>query len=160
MRTLIDRIKAVQRSSPVDVSGLAEHLGVEVNYVLLEPTISGELVREGDSYAININARDASTRQRFTLAHELGHYIYHRDLIGKGLDDDRAYRSTMNGRYFNTRIGPRQETEANKFAANLLMPWSLIEDMQRNGLDSRQIADQLRVSEQAMAIRLGELSAS
>lgn len=156
MKTLVSKIKRAQRSAPVDVEWLASDLGAKVNKTFLPDGIAGELVREKDGFTINISAWDPPTRQRFTLAHELGHLVYHQDLIGNGIDDDKAYRSTDRGRYFNTRIGPRQETEANKFAANLLMPWGLIEEMQANGLSRAQMAHQLRVSEHAMAIRLGE----
>lgn len=52
------------------------------------------LERVGDTFLITVAANDPLTRQRFTLAHELGHYMLHRTLIGDGLDDDRAYRST------------------------------------------------------------------
>lgn len=156
MTTLISKLKAAQRSAPVDLEGLASDLGLKINYAYLEREISGELVCDNGSFSININANDPPTRQRFTLAHELGHYVRHRELIGSGLDDDRAYRSTNHGRYFNTRIGPAQETEANKFAANLLMPWHLIEEMQTDGLTRSQIAKRLGVSEHAVAIRLGE----
>ncbi len=156
METLTSKIKAVQRDAPVDLEALASSLGLRVNYAFLPSGISGELVSESGGFAININATDPTSRQRFTLAHELGHFVRHRDLIGTGIDDDRAYRSTNQGRYFNTRIGPRQETEANKFAANLLMPWHLIEDLRAEGLDRAQMARRLGVSEHAMAIRLGE----
>jgi len=153
---LIDLLKRAQASAPVNVDGLAEDLGLAVRKTWLDDDISGEIVRAQDRYEVNLNARDAETRQRFTLAHEIGHFLYHRDLIGDGLDDDRAYRSTNKGRYFNTRIGPTHETEANKFAANLLMPWPLIEEMQALGLSRKQMAARLKVSEHAMAIRLGE----
>ncbi len=156
METIFDKIKAAQRAAPVDVDGLAKALGVEVNHSFLDTDISGELVRGDAQFVVNVNAKDPQTRQRFTLAHELGHLIHHRELIGSGLDDDRAYRSTSAGRYFNKRIGPRQETEANKFAANLLMPWHLIEELQAEGLTRPQMAKRLGVSEHAMAIRLGE----
>lgn len=154
---VIDRIKRAQRAAPVDVLGLAEDLGVRVNDSVLDSDISGELVQVSPGvFEINVNARNPVTRQRFTIAHELGHYLYHKDLIGSGVDDDRAYRSTSRGRYFNTRIGPREETAANQFAANLLMPWRLIEELRGEGLTRGQMAGRLLVSEHAMAIRLGE----
>lgn len=156
MDTLISKIRRVQRATPVDLERLASDLGIRVNSTYLPNGISGELVKDGDNYTININASDPPTRQRFTLAHEIGHFVYHRDLVGNGIDDDRAYRSTDRGRYFNTLIGPKQETEANKFAANVIMPWNLIEEMQQEGLSRSEMARRLRVSEQALAIRLGE----
>lgn len=155
--TIIDAIRRAQRGAPVDVEGLASDLGLRVNFSFLDPTVSGELRRVSeDRYEINVNARDPETRQRFTIAHELGHFINHRDLIGDGIDDDRAYRSTSAGRYHNTRIGPKQETEANRFAASLLMPNNIISDLKSEGLSRREVAKRLGVSEHALAIRTGE----
>jgi Zn-dependent peptidase ImmA (M78 family) len=112
--------------------------------------------RRGDGgYLITVNAIDSLTRQRFTTAHELGHYMLHRDRIGDGIADDRAYRSTSSSKYRNTRIGPRQETQANTFAANVLMPFDLIERLKREGYSTPgELAKRLAVSEQAMSIRL------
>lgn len=157
MQTVFEKVRQAQKSAPVDVFGLARSLGVRVNQSFLDSEISGELVRVGQSaFEINVNANHATTRQRFTAAHELGHFIFHRNLIGDGLDDDRAYRSTQAGRFFNPRIGPKQESEANQFAASLLMPHDLVKNMEAEGLSRRQMADRLGVSEHAMAIRLGQ----
>jgi Zn-dependent peptidase ImmA (M78 family) len=123
----------------------------------VENKVSGMIeCRGGDQYVITVNAKDNERRQRFTLAHEIGHFIYHRSRIGDGLDDDRLYRSTDVGKYHNTDIGPRQEAEANEFAATVLMPWGLIAEMQDQGVrDYKETARRLNVSEQAMKIRLG-----
>jgi predicted transcriptional regulator len=154
---VIDAIKRAQRVAPVDVIGLATDLGLDVRPVYLDEKVSGELEHLGNGrYIIYVNAHHAQTRQRFTIAHELGHYLYHRDLIGSGVGDDTAYRSTIVTKYFNTRIGPAQETEANRFAANLLMPYHLIEQLRAEGLDRKTMAARLQVSEHALAIRLGE----
>ena len=82
--------------------------------------------------------------------------MLHRHLIGDGLDDDRAYRSTSKGKYHNTAIGPRKETEANRFASTILMPKNLIEELRAGGVnDVREFARRLGVSEHAASIRLG-----
>lgn len=161
MMRLSEQYQLVNRfreSAPVDVEALAEALGIEVHSAFLEQDISGMLERDksDDQYRITINALDPQTRQRFTLAHELGHYMLHRHLIGDGVDDDRAYRSTAKGKYHNTAIGPRQETEANKFAANVLMPFELIKALKAKGIETPEdLARELGVSEHAMYIRLG-----
>lgn len=153
----IDAIKSAQRNAPVDLLGLARDLGIEVNDSFLDADVSGELLKtDAGSYQINLNCFDPPTRQRFTLAHEIGHFLLHKDLIGDGLDDDKAYRSTQKGRYFNTRIGPAQETEANKFAAQLLMPSDLINALRAQGKNRTEMAEALGVSEHALAIRLGQ----
>ena len=111
-----------RKSIPVPVHELLGRLGIKLKQAWLADGISGMLENIGETFLITINALDSDTRQRFTLAHEIGHYMLHRHLVGDGVDDDRAYRSTQVGKYHNTLIGPFEEREANKFAANLLMP--------------------------------------
>ena len=143
-------------SAPVPVEGIPQKLGIGFNTAYLSQEISGMLERLESGFVITVNALDPLTRRRFTLAHELGHYMLHRHLIGDGLDDDRMYRSTDKGKYHNTLIGPRQETEANRFAANLLMPKSLI-DRYRMQFDDdvEEMASLFQVSRHSMSIRLG-----
>lgn len=156
MTTIISAIKRAQSRYPVDLDGLCQELGITVHQSWLDDDVSGELVPANGRYLINVNAAHGARRQRFTIAHELGHYFHHRDLIGTGIDDDRAYRSTSAGRYHNTRVGPREETEANRFAANLLMPHNLIAQLRSEGKTTPQsMADALQVSLPAMRIRLG-----
>ncbi len=151
-----ETINQYRRAAPVDVVGLSSALGVPVHEAFLAQGISGMIERSGDGYQIVVNAMDSPTRQRFTVAHELGHYMLHRHLIGNGVDDDRLYRSTEIGKYHNTAVGPREETEANRFAASVLMPHDLIEAKQHAGINSpAQLARELGVSEHAMCIRLG-----
>lgn len=150
-------ISDFQNSAPVNVDALCKALGIKVNYAHLGADVAGMIEKiKDDVYLISVNANDPITRQRFTIAHELGHYVYHRDKMGDGIDDDRAYRSTNVGKYHNTNIGQREETQANIFAANLLMPWGLISSLQDQGIsDPDELASRLGVSKQAMYIRLG-----
>ncbi len=154
---IFSTINEYKKQIPVDVEELAKALGIEVNYAHLGNDVSGMIERIKDkNYLITINADDPKTRQRFTLAHELGHFVYHKDKMGDGIDDDRIYRSTNVGKHHNTRIGANEETQANKFAANLLMPWSLISDLQdKKVTKSDDIAKHLGVSKHAICIRLG-----
>jgi hypothetical protein len=157
MVDLAEAIRKAQRDAPVDLKWLLSELGVKLHAAYLDGDVSGELVPLPDGrFQINVNAAHSLKRQRFTVAHELGHYIRHRHLIGSGIGDDRAYRSTDNVRYHNTAIGPREESEANKFASSLLMPDHLIDRLKRMGKTSPEdMADALQVSLPAMRIRLG-----
>ncbi|MBF9059104.1 ImmA/IrrE family metallo-endopeptidase [Rhodobacterales bacterium HKCCSP123] len=152
-----DILSAARRTIPVPVTSLPARLGIGLKSAFLPAGISGMLERDRGSFLVTINALDPDTRQRFTLAHELGHYMLHRHLVGDGLDDDRAYRSTEAGKYHNTLIGPKEETEANKFAANLLMPReAIMRERDRLGDNVVEMARLFGVSEQAMSIRLGQ----
>lgn len=152
-----DILTEARKTLPVPVESIPAKLGVRLRTAFLSSGISGMLEKDGSGFLITINATDPDTRQRFTLAHELGHYMLHRHLVGDGLDDDRAYRSTELGKYHNTLIGPKEETEANKFAANLLMPReAIIRERERLRNNLAAMANLFGVSEHAMSIRLGK----
>ena len=69
-------VNRYRETIPVDIRGLCDELGVQVHSAFLDPDISGMLESKGNGrYKITVNASDRATRQRFTIAHELGHYI-------------------------------------------------------------------------------------
>jgi Zn-dependent peptidase ImmA (M78 family) len=122
----------------------------------LDEQIAGQIQRlEDGTYKISVNKNDHSFRKRFTMAHELGHFIYHKGLIGSGIDDDRLYRSTSVGNFYNDSIKQQHEVEANKFAAAILMPKPKIQQDYDNHKDLNLVAAMWQVSPQALRIRLG-----
>lgn len=140
---------------PVKIATMARALGIEVKSATLRPRISGQLQRSPDSpsgFRIRINRHEAPSRQRFTIAHEVAHYLLHRDFIGDGIEDSILYRSTLS----DTR-----EAEANRLGAQLLMPKeSVIRVLRELGGRAtpeiaRAMAVRYDVSEAAMSIRLG-----
>lgn len=150
-------VEHIKRDKPVDLHELASDLGLKVKKSFdLEDDIAGMIeCDDNDTHTIFVNALQHPNRQRFTLAHEIGHFLLHRSLIGDGLDDTKAYRSTDAGKYYNGLVGPQEETEANKFAASALMPSHLIDKYQEEGItEASELAKKLQVSEQAMKIRL------
>lgn len=142
-------IKRAQNQAPVPVVGIARELGLDVYAARNWPdTLSGMIKRADDgTYDIYVNASHAKTRRRFTIAHEIAHYVLHRDSIGNGITDDALYRSGLSN---------RQEAHANRFAADILMPWSLLDSLIDNGTtDIVVLAGIFSVSRSAMSIRLG-----
>jgi Zn-dependent peptidase ImmA (M78 family) len=143
---------------PVDVAGAANAIGVRVLYDALPAGVSGKIQRdERGGYYIVANRAEPEVRQRFTIAHELGHYIYHRTLIGDGVADSPAYRAPDETVYENTPLERFHETQANQFAANLLMPLKLIRkaEQEHPGISVKDLAGLFKVSEDAMRIRKG-----
>ena len=136
--------------APIDLYGIAGGLGLGVRLRHDWPdSISGSITRDGPQYIVTLNGHHAAARQRFTFAHEIGHCILHRDLIGDGITDDGHYRSGQPG-YI--------ESEANTYAANILMPAKLMRQAWIGGRQSRaQIAELFAVSQQAAGIRLQTL---
>ena len=146
-------IERHQETAPVLVVPLARELGLEV-YKTTEWTdlISGMIRRDpergGESgYAVYVNDKHHENRKRFTIAHETAHFILHRDFIGDGIEDDALYRSGLSSRL---------EAQANRFAADILMPWHLIHTAMHKGITNvEDLAAHFKVSKSAMSIRLG-----
>jgi Zn-dependent peptidase ImmA (M78 family) len=148
------------RHAPVDVLALAESRGIRVVYEELEDKVSGMLVQTADETVIGINARHHVNRQRFTLAHELAHYVLH-------APSPTVYVDGMMVHFRSDSLFPPAkpiEIEANAFAATLLMPPELLRrDLAGRTIDAfdespvRRLAQQYGVSPQALTIRLLEL---
>jgi len=125
-------------------------LGLDIIAANLPSSISGMLQKDATApsgYRIIVNREEPKNRQRFTVAHEIAHFIRHRDEVGEGIADDTFYRSALSN---------RMEWEANEMAADILMPWVLIRELTDSGVrDPMELAKKLGVSETAMRIRLG-----
>jgi Zn-dependent peptidase ImmA (M78 family) len=151
VRAIIDRYT---QDAPVNVEAMARDLGLVVRLdETMDRDTAGKIVKEATGspagYAVYINASDIPPRRRFTLAHELGHYVLHRDLVGDGLIDSAMYRS---------KLGDIYERQANRFAADILMPAALVRGLYRGGTTAlAPLATMLGVSEAAVRIRLQEL---
>jgi IrrE N-terminal-like domain len=149
-------ISAHFAAPPVPIGKIASDLGLVIRVSSLHPGISGEIrpdpMGSKSGFVIRVNRDEAKTRQRFTIAHEIAHFLLHRHLIKDGLSDDVLYRSSLSNRL---------EAEANRLAADLLMPWSLVnkwmEQFPGKSIDaySDPLADFLQVSKVAMEVRLG-----
>lgn len=160
VRKMSDIFEIIERywdHAPVDIVTIIREAGITYEEQELWENELGLIDQKGGRYRIVVNSLHPLTRRRFTAAHELGHYVYHRDLIGEGISD-AAYRTADVGRYRNTRITPRHETQANTFAATVLMPDHLIARLrERYHLPQQlwEMAQKLEVSDQALRIRLG-----
>lgn len=145
---------------PVPVQRIAEGEGVGV-FVddELPPNISGYLARNENGAVIVVQEQHHPKRQRFSIAHELGHFLLHspRDYrVSK--DTHFVFRDEISG----TGTVP-EEIEANQFAAELLMPKAMVVKALESytGLSFNaavnQLASDFDVSPHAMGIRLSVL---
>ena len=100
---------------PVKLGAIAKRLGVKVLLSTLPRGTSGQIGHENGDFVIRINRHEAKHRQRFTLAHELAHYLLHRQLIVEesGWSENVLLRS---GQSANV------EYEANRLASDLIIP--------------------------------------
>ncbi len=141
---------------PVPVEKIAEILGLDVRFAPLEGDLSGALVREGGEVYIGVNSLHHSNRRRFTIAHEIAHYVLHE---GVTLQLDKDFRINWRDNDSSKAVNP-EEMEANRFAAEMLMPTRFVvkdiealRNVDQQALDA--MARRYKVSTQAMRIRLG-----
>lgn len=137
------------KAPPVDVAACAKEVGLPIYSIELPQGVSGMLKRvNGDKFECYVDKSEPSVRQRFTAAHELGHFVLHRSSIGETHQDNYRLRAAGMTNW--------QETQANQFAADLLMPMGLIAEAMDAGTNSvADLANLFKVSEIAMSIRLG-----
>ena len=144
---------------PVDVEKICEEEGITVSYADLravekkyEKEISGVLLTRLGENDIIVNEKDNEKRQRFTIAHELGHYFLHHDHDTKKKSMMVSFRGARTER----------EYEADRFAAELLMPENAVEEeysklSASNAPYISVLAKIFDVSKAAMAYRLDNL---
>ena len=171
IRTMVDRILFEQSiSSPqIPVERIVKSLGIKLKKDDVEDNLSGFLIRDlnNGTAVIGVNRNHSKPRQRFTIAHEIGHYLLHEGEVAH-FDGNRP-GFTVNLRY---REDPKSsndiEREANLFAAELLMPARFLERDSRiknSDLDLlnedddvlQEIAKEYGVSLQALTYRLANL---
>lgn len=146
------------RDYPVRLGQLARELGVSIKVASMATGMSGQISREEGRYVIRVNRNEARERQRFTIGHEIAHYLLHRNLVDaspEGIKDTVLYRSGK---------PERIEFEANRLAAEIVMPAALVErELKENfgGMVTdatiEALASRFEVSKAAMEIRLSTI---
>lgn len=168
IRAQVEHLLETQRikNGVVDVEKLAKALGAEIKKDHVDDKLSGFLLRDTTNRRaiIGVNASHPKNRQRFTIAHEIGHLLLHK---GEQIHIDR-----MDGGYYvNSRNSEssegtnEEEKEANLFAAELLMPKKFLDaDLAKHDdLDLfdetvlQNLAKKYEVSLQALTYRLAYL---
>ena len=142
-----------------DIFKLVKTLNIELIKKEFENDISGLLAISNNKVIISFNQKEDPKRNRFTVAHELGHFFLHSNnqpfFVNKM--PKIMYRNN------NSSTGEDlKEREANAFAASILMPKELISEEIQKCTSSgeatiKQLAKTFKVSEQAMTFRLSNL---
>lgn len=145
-----------------DIAELANKLGVKVFADDLLPYEHGyleydPLCESTSGFKVVINAHDSRERQRFTVAHELAHFLLHKENAKKR----KAHRTEGNVYDPFVYLEPsdrREEVEANRFAATLLMPPNLFKPaFERLDRDPKTVARLFGVSSAAVEIHAANL---
>jgi Zn-dependent peptidase ImmA (M78 family) len=155
--------------APTPLNRIATFLNAEIHQQTFEDMVSGVLLIRGEERHIMVNKAHHPNRQRFTIAHEIGHLVLHHNSGDRLFIDThlRAYQrrgSASSGAYEEpgSTTTPAEEREANQFASALLMPRAAIL-LRTDGheywdeLQISALAAEFGVSEQAMTIRLRQL---
>lgn len=149
-KRLADGITKVYSSPPIPVLEIAQDKGVQVVFASFgrySQSVAGFCDFEGAR--LLVNSDDIPTRQNFTLAHELGHWIMHRDIFLKN-PDKYSVLPRANSYGLNAPL----EREANTFAAHLLVPSRLLNRVRTPTTSVTALADIFRVSRTMMEIRI------
>lgn len=134
---------------PIPVLEIAEQNGVDVvfsDFGKHKDTVSGFC--DFNSAKLYVNKDEPMNRQTFTIAHELGHWMLHKELFVN--DPDRYPVLLRSGTGDNS---DPLEIEANHFAANILVPQKLLKPV-KDAANPAKLADIFKVSRIMMEIRL------
>ena len=118
---------------------------IKVDYVPMSQAQSGQLCYNDGIWNISINSLHNKKRQRFTLAHEIGHYILHKE-------KNSEFKDTI---MFRNEVLDPMEYKANEFAGELLMPENNLREYIKNGTRNiGELANIFGVSAAAMKYRI------
>ena len=136
-------------SMPVDVDFVAKQLNCEIqridpddlpnDFPCDKNKFSGAIIKMEDKNYILLNKYDSLKRQKFTIAHELGHLVLENT-------DNVDCRENMYSK-------DKSELNANEFAGSLLMPKEWMKEVIDIIDDNYELANIFQVSKQAIEIR-------
>lgn len=143
---LADKVRSIVAARlPVPIEEIIRTFDIDVEIYDLPDSISGVYCEVCGHPVIGVNSNHHTTRQRFTVAHELYHFL------AESCEEQIATMLT-------TCEGVEQnERNANRFAAALLMPQRPVHGLYEKGMCLRHMAETFEVSEQAMLVRLRDL---
>ena len=134
----------------LDVEKLVQYIpDVQLEFTEMDSTLSGSFSMQDGHWLIRVNKLHDKKRQRFTIAHELGHYVYHKE-------DGQEFVDTT---FFRGMTSDNLEYTANKFASELLMPEEQVRQLidRENVRNIADLASRFGVSSSAMLYRVKEL---
>ncbi|RSX56731.1 ImmA/IrrE family metallo-endopeptidase [Bifidobacterium samirii] len=140
---------------PIDVEAVIKALGLQMESLPLTPTTDGLLVKPSpnEPFKAVVNNASHEHRRRFTYAHEIGHFVHkYQDYP----EDEKTGLVERRDELSSKGIDP-EEIWANRFAAALLMPASIVRHCWGEGRTRDELADMFNVSRRAMDLRIATL---
>lgn len=153
-------LKEYEGVFPRNIVDICNKMGIDVQETEEFPDdVCGVIFKENKDYIILVNKKHSIGRRSFTIAHELGHYVLHKDildskneLISYTKSNGEDVSVLARGVEYNTR-----ETEANNFAAEILMPEKEFLSKCECSNDIEEVAHYFAVSTSAASVRASKL---
>ncbi len=142
-------MKTGEASPPIPVQAIARELGVGVFARPMPDALSAMIIRHGENAVIGVNSNHVATRQRFSIAHELGHFVMDEKAQHFIEFDPQSAGDPPNYDW-------EKERRANMFAAELLMPADRVR-ADAGSYSLSRLARRYGVSDAAMGFRLANL---
>lgn len=152
----LDNIDVDINNPSVDIIAIAKAVGCDINYDFM---VSKAGSHDFETKTITVNVLDPEYRQRFTIAHEIGHNVYGHEGIKNRITKDQGY-----DKKYESTIDALLERQANNFASKILMPLSLLQEVLKVLKDNNEVrntrqviikmAEKFNVSYIAMEYRL------
>lgn len=132
---------------PIPILEVAKNYGLDIQETSFQGDFNVSGVLDIEQSKIYVNQGDTPEHKRFTIAHELGHWLLHKEQLAETPEIAIYHRRPIGG-----ETDPK-EKEANFFAANLLVPLNLLENFYTK-LSERELAKIFAVSSQVIGYRL------
>jgi len=129
---------------PVPIEKIVDHYGFRVAYLDQPPDQFSGILHRGKK-AIGINKNHHLFRQRFSLAHELGHYFLEHPDAEEEIPDSE-----------NSTLFTCYEKEADEFAGELLVPKDLLKQTFSKIPDIDSLRSKFQVSQQVIIIQISK----
>jgi Zn-dependent peptidase ImmA (M78 family) len=136
---------------PVDLKLICEKVGLcyeEVDY--FPDDVDALIIPLEDRVVAAVNANQAGSRRRFSLAHELCHHLLHQDR--SALEQEITIDSPPSGSGGSAK--DPFEAEADLFAGELLVPLKMLKKHFRPGMTAAELARVFQVSESVVSIAI------
>ncbi len=150
---IIEKAKKLNiKIHPLDIEQVVKQVfGISIIEEKFDKNVSGFIENINGKWLIYLNKYESVFRKRFTIAHELAHFIKHKDnyLFGSVFPDKVFFRDSVNNSI---------EREANDFAAELLMPKDVFIKEIEDGCNTiEKLADKFQLSTSAVRYRAYKL---
>lgn len=145
----------IVRPEDIDLEAVAWDLGAKVKYRPLK-CCEARICGHGNKAIISIDDGRSPQRRRFSLGHEIGHWLYHRGQLLVCRSEEIGGFGGIGG---SRRGAINPESVADQFSSDLILPSYILTPILRdyrslNLKTVKEIADAFKASKTATAIKL------